>query len=209
MEVQSDRKSKLDHPNDIETPDWIADVMVKWADPIMNTKILEPTCGKGSLLRAVERFYVAMKLKSSFRVYGYEVNPERAAIAKKAVDHGVDVECANFLTLFPPANEFQRSFEVALINPPFSGAHEFISVVVEKWLKQNYGTRAICLVPQYYLTNSERRKKWLKKHTWRIGVLPKHAFREMGCDTLHTFLIELRPFEPIKPVEFEFITKPE
>jgi SAM-dependent methyltransferase len=96
------------------TPDAIADKIVQKAFPRGGMRILEPSCGDGAILKAVQRFAKKERVQG-LRVAGYEVDATRAACARQV---GFSVTRANFLDV-PP----EPIFDMVLMNPPFYGKH--------------------------------------------------------------------------------------
>lgn len=96
------------------TPDTIADRLVEKAWPREGMKILEPSCGDGSILAAIRRHATDNRI-SGIMAAGYEIHPDRAEQAKA---EGFGVLRRNFLEV-PP----QPEFDMVLMNPPFYGQH--------------------------------------------------------------------------------------
>jgi hypothetical protein len=96
------------------TPQAVADEIVDRAYPSEGARILEPSCGDGSILEAVRRFAVRKGLHD-LRCVGVEVDAARAAASRTK---GFSVHTANFLQITP-----KPDFDIVIMNPPFYGKH--------------------------------------------------------------------------------------
>tara|TARA_R110000851_G_scaffold308778_1_gene467877 strand:- start:16335 stop:17738 length:1404 start_codon:yes stop_codon:yes gene_type:complete len=96
------------------TPDAVAAEMIERAALREGQKILEPSCGDGSLMDAARKYAMRHNLRELGMV-GVEVDAGRAQAAR---DKGFSVHTANFLELAP-----KPDFDVIFMNPPFYGKH--------------------------------------------------------------------------------------
>lgn len=90
------------------TPDSVADKLVSQISFAKNSKILEPSCGDGSILDALVR-------GGWINAIGIECHPIRANAARAK---GHSVVTGNFLEQ-PP----EQKFDAVVMNPPFYGKH--------------------------------------------------------------------------------------
>lgn len=116
------------------TPDDVADRLIAEAGIYgENIRILEPSCGDGSILDAIKR-----KHRSKVKTFGYEVHAGRAETCRR---NGHSVVCANFLQVTP-----EPIYDYVLMNPPFYGKHYAKHVRhAMKFLKK--GGRILSILP--------------------------------------------------------------
>jgi len=93
------------------TPSDIAQFIVNWAVRNPSDKILEPSCGDGSFLAALQK-----KSPNKDSVIAVELDDNEA---KKATIYGYNVINGDFFTYYRDAVEGQQSFDVIVGNPPF------------------------------------------------------------------------------------------
>lgn len=151
------------------TPDKIADRLVEKAFPRTGMRILEPSCGDGSIIKAVQRFVTKNSL-CDISIQSYEVDANRAHRAKET---GTSVICKNFLEV-PPS----PSFDLVLMNPPFYGKHYQAHVEhARKFLKPNGVLYAILPVTAATDHGFVTIQKW-GRDVWED--LPVGSFSESG-----------------------------
>lgn len=152
------------------TPDSVADTLVRALDPKAGALILEPSCGDGALLDALQRF--ARKERRDLRATGIEYDKDRAAVARAK---GYAVQVANFLQVQPDPR-----FDYVLMNPPFFGKHYQKHVEhARKFLKP--GGRLVAILPVTAVTDHGyiEADRWLRD---RWSDLPVGSFSESGTN---------------------------
>ena len=128
--------------------------------------VLEPSCGTGNLLNPIPKDFEG-------RIVAIEIIERYLNIARKRYKN-VEFILGDFLS-----QEINDKFDLILMNPPFSerdprsGCTLFIERAFE--LLSNRG-RIVSVVSDYYLVNSEKRKRWLFDKIERIYWLPKMSF---------------------------------
>ena len=98
------------------TPAGIADFIVRWAIRTPNDSVLEPSCGDGSFLAAVQKRNHAFGCDDRCRVIGIELD---SAEAVKASKYGYVVFNEDFFTHYRDSIEGTRKYDVIVGNPPF------------------------------------------------------------------------------------------
>lgn len=98
------------------TPADISDFIVKWALRNLDDSILEPSCGDGSFLAAIQKMEQTSEGDGFSHVLGVELDPVEAA---KATEYGYPVVNGDFFTFFRDSIEGKRTFEAIVGNPPF------------------------------------------------------------------------------------------
>ena len=98
------------------TPAGIADFIIEWAIRTPNDSVLEPSCGDGSFLAAVQKRNHALGCDERCRVIGIELD---SAEAVKASKHGYVVLNEDFFTHYRDSIESTRTYDVIIGNPPF------------------------------------------------------------------------------------------
>jgi adenine-specific DNA methylase len=94
----------------------IAGFLTRWVGVVRPERVLEPSCGDGAFLEALQKGASA-RLKS---VFACEINPEEAAKAKaRAGGARVDVHVGDFLRWFLFHSGEAEPFDGAVGNPPF------------------------------------------------------------------------------------------
>jgi adenine-specific DNA-methyltransferase len=97
----------------------IAAFLARWVATLRPERVLEPSCGDGAVLAALQSTSSPRLLK----VFACELNPEEAAKAQKRVPstskRKVEIHCGDFLDWFLSNADTVRPFDCALGNPPF------------------------------------------------------------------------------------------
>ncbi len=98
------------------TPSDIADFLVRWAmrDPLES--ILEPSCGDGSFLSAIQKREKSLWKTQTNTVTGIELDAEEA---KKSAAYGYEIVVGDFFTYYRNEIEERCFYDVVLGNPPF------------------------------------------------------------------------------------------
>lgn len=102
-------------------------------DYFKGKRILEPSCGEGSLLLALRNAGADPRL-----VYGVEVDSSRAAKCRRL---GFRVYTGNFLE-----TAFTNKFDFVLMNPPFYGKH-YAKHVLHAWSLLAPGGTLVAILP--------------------------------------------------------------
>lgn len=133
------------------TPGWCVDALLN-AVPLPGGVWLEPACGDGAIIRAVSEF------------------PHRDdVITWRALD--IDgrgfgrVPCSAMVGDFLQYEPFER-FDVAITNPPYTLAMDFVQKALE------HASVVVMLLRLPWLA-SQKRSAWLKEHCPDVYVLPK------------------------------------
>jgi 16S rRNA G1207 methylase RsmC len=112
--------------------------MVSLAAPAKGSRVLEPSAGTGSLLRALERW---TPLADYEGVTAIEINPSLVAGINKHFPP-VATTCGDFLR-FDPRD--LGSFDVIVMNPPFANAQDIAHIQHARKFLAPYGRLvAIC-----------------------------------------------------------------
>lgn len=114
------------HAGEFYTPRDVVRLLVRLVEPHTEETIYDPTCGSGGmLLEAIQEVRDKGEDHRSMRLYGQEVRPDTATIARiNMFLHGVDdfeIKKGDTLRdpLFRTGDQLQQ-FDVVLANPPFS-----------------------------------------------------------------------------------------
>lgn len=98
------------------TPADIADFITRWAVRNPDDSILEPSCGDGSFLAAVQKRNQALECSGRGCVIGIELD---SAEATKAEKYGYPIVNGDFFTFYRDSIEGARTFDAIVGNPPF------------------------------------------------------------------------------------------
>ena len=98
------------------TPADIADFITRWAVRNPDDSILEPSCGDGSFLAAVQKRNQALECSGRGCVIGIELDSAEAAKAEK---YGYPIVNGDFFTFYRDSIEGARTFDAIVGNPPF------------------------------------------------------------------------------------------
>lgn len=96
-------------------------------------QVLDPFCGRGSLLIELRRLTAGFSLTGDVDLYGVEVQPWHGSHAAMADENGFHIFVGDFFR--PPAQDWLREhgpFDAVVMNPPFSLSDQFL----EWWAEQ-------------------------------------------------------------------------
>lgn len=162
------------------TPDAVADIAVgKFSSLDTGCRVLEPSAGRGSLVKAVRRRCPDLIVDC------YELMPENVEHLEK-VD-GVRIIGKDFC-------ECHDKYDRIIANPPFSNNQD-IDHVYMMYERLNVGGELSCIVSQHWKIGKDRKcthfREWLKKNDAEVIDLEKGEFKESGTN-VGTALIFLR-----------------
>lgn len=139
--------------------------------------VVEPTCGDGRMLAAVPAHIPA---------FGYEIDPELAAQARKRT--GRPVAVGDFLdAVLPPR------VTIAFGNPPFQS--RFVDRMLERLLGvMPDGGRAGFIVHASFMQTTSRVLRWNREWSITADLLPRNLWSRISHPTLFvTFLKDPTP----------------
>jgi hypothetical protein len=159
------------------TPEWAAEALVSQFFPELTARdlVLEPSCGRGSFLKAIPDGVPAV---------GVEIDPELAAEARS--NSGRQVVVGDFRTVDVPAPTH------LIGNPPFDmttfdgflrRAHEILPA----------GGRCGFLLPAYAVQTPSRVLRW--KESWSIdqALVPRTLFQRLSLPLVFLMFAKERP----------------
>lgn len=153
------------------TPPDISDWLIELADINASHKILEPSAGDGSLIKAVDR-----KLAVRKRISCFELMPENRNILSKL--GGVEILGDDFLKHKPTA-----SFDRILANPPFN-KNQDISHIRHMYECLKKGGRIVSIASKHWEISSGKKetefKEWLESMDYISHDIEKGRFKESG-----------------------------
>jgi len=137
-----------------ETPPFVCNRLLE-AVPLPPGRWLEPCAGSGNIIRAVN----ARDLNVEWS--GCEIRPETQDVLAPLCPGGLHI--FDFLAL--PEDDFGGKFDVALTNPPYSLAQEFI----EKCMRMS---RQTVMLLRLNFLESETRCEFMRRYPPDVFVLP-------------------------------------
>lgn len=108
------------------TPAPISDFLVRWAVRSPNDRVLEPSCGDGSFLRAIAQQMTALGASPDQlrrQVTGVELDRKEA---KKARQSGAKVVNQDFFTYYASHIDDKVTYDAIVGNPPFIRYQNFV-----------------------------------------------------------------------------------
>ncbi|MBQ8959497.1 MAG: methyltransferase [Bacteroidales bacterium] len=159
------------------TPDAVADLAVaKFSSLTVVTSVLEPSAGRGALVRAIRRRCPKAVVDC------FELMPENVEFLRK--EPGANVVGSDFA-------ECVRSYDRIIANPPFSNNQD-IDHVYRMWDHLNAGGEMSVIVSQHWKFASERKceefRKWLGDVGAETEDVDGGAFKESGTTVATTLL---------------------
>ena len=170
------------------TPESLADFIVRWVKNIKPKKILEPSCGDGVFLKAIDRHINNADI-SAIEFLKKEANKARD-FEKKGKKNNFKVKCADFLSWSISKLEKKESiFDAVVGNPPFI-RYQYLpkefqnkSEQIFKLKKCNFTKHTNAWVP--FLISSIS----LLRNGGRFGmVIPAEIMHVMHAQSLRKFL---------------------
>jgi predicted RNA methylase len=182
-----------------ETPSSLAGHMVSLAGIKPGDRVLEPSAGKGSIIRAIQDGCHGLSV-----VFACELNPQMAtdlttlAQASRIAGKGnVIVRCEDFL-------EHDEQYDRIVMNPPFHGGAD-VDHVRHAYDLLLPGGRLVAITSPSFKHNSQKKfaafREWLKKMQDRGYAsepegIPSGTFTESGTDIETVLLVIQKPWTP-------------
>ena len=160
------------------TPTELAARVIEQADIQETDRVLEPSCGTGQLLRAVD--------ERNAEVIGVEINHSLS----KHLANRHDIRTGDFLEFTP---EQLGTFDKIVMNPPFAGQADIDHVVhALKFLKPNGKLVAIMSAGVNFRQDRKAKtfRDLVEKHGGTIEELPAESFKVSGTN-VSTVLVEI------------------
>lgn len=141
------------------TPDWAAEALVERYFPDLTGGVVEPSCGRGSFLRALPAHVPAV---------GVEIDPELAAIAKRTTGRPVIVGDFRMVDLpFVPT--------AVIGNPPFK--HRTVMEFLDRaWNLMEDEGRVGFLLPAFVFQTASTVDHLAERWSMRQDMLPRNLF---------------------------------
>jgi predicted RNA methylase len=158
--------------NNIFTPLWVAKKMYQIGVDLLGRppkSILEPCCGEGHILAGISEDY-----KGEITAVDIDENFLSKVRSKYSGQYNTWIWKYNFLAV-----RTDVKYDLILMNPPFSerDINSGTTAFMEKAYEQlTINGVLISVVPDYYIVNSEHRKRWLNDKLLRVIWLPKMTF---------------------------------
>lgn len=152
-----------------ETPDHLADWLVELAEIKPTDIVLEPSAGRGAIVKAIQRQLPAID------VFGYE---------SMEINQSFLIKLDHFKLLgFDFLSECDTSFDVIIANPPFS-KNQDIDHVMHMFRHLKSGGRLISIISPHFLHASGKKetafKTWLEEVKADIYKVDAGTFKESG-----------------------------
>jgi len=166
----------------------IADFLTRWVGVVRPQRVLEPSCGDGAFLEAIQK-RASARLKT---VFACEINPEEAAKAKTRTGAArLEVHVGDFLRWFLFHAREVEAFDGALGNPPF---------IRYQYLPEEQQVLAEKVFGRFGLPFTKHTNAWvpfviaalaLLRPGGRLGmVVPSEVFHIPHAQSLRRFLAE-------------------
>ncbi len=152
-----------------ETPELIADRVIELACINEDHKVLEPSAGRGALIKALNRIY-PNKTIDCFELM--DLNRKFLIKINNAKILGED---------FIEANKLK--YDRVIANPPFN-KYQYIDHVYKMYESLNINGKLVVIVPTSFLTNSTKKEKefkiFVENNASAIINVEKGAFKSSG-----------------------------
>jgi phospholipid N-methyltransferase len=157
-----------------ETPDIICRQMAEAVEIKPNSKILEPSAGRGAIINAIHAVCPDVKVDVC------ELMPQNIEVLKQM--ENVTIVGEDYLQYSP-----STKYDIILANPPFTKNQDI------KHLQKMYNDLAIggvmvCITSRHWqiANNKEEKsfKQWLQNKSHKIVEIPRKTFEKTPIDTL-------------------------
>jgi type I restriction-modification system DNA methylase subunit len=167
------------------TPDALADRVAALAELEPGMRVLEPSCGEGSLVRAVLRR--EPKIGS---IHGIDIDTSAWSKVCALTQAG---SCGDFLQITPAEIGL---FDAIVMNPPFTKGQDMAHVLHAWSFLKPGGTLVAITAPswKYRVQKSAVAfREFVEKHSEHVEDVPEGAFKESGTGTATVLVVLKRP----------------
>ena len=180
-----------------ETPERLAGRMASLAEISPGDRVLEPSAGKGSIIRAIQQECPHLAV-----VFACELNPEMAKLLKardaeqalSLPDRQVVVEECDFL-------QHKEKYDRIVMNPPFTQGND-VEHVRHAYDLLLPGGRLVAITSKAWQSHDDKKSRAFRD--WHCGLvedglasfpeeLPEGTFKESGTGIATLLLILLKP----------------
>lgn len=162
-----------------ETPDDIADRMVALADIRPGMVVLEPSAGKGSIVKAIQR---GAQPKAIFAV---ELDPRH-------IDTLRDLNCVVIVGDFLTSEMGREGFDRVVMNPPFTDGQD-ADHIMHAFGLLNPGGRLVAIVGEGTCARTDKKsvafQAFVQEHIVGEEKLDAGAFRDSGTMTASRIIV--------------------
>lgn len=168
-----------------ETPDELADKMVKLAESQPSDLVLEPSAGRGAIVNAIKR-----KLPGKI-VDCFEISDINRMVLEKIP--GLVVRGWDFLQAKP---EQLPEYDKIIANPPFS-KNQDITHIYKMWDCLGDGGTLVAIISTHWEKSKNKKetafRQWLTEQKAKIIPLERGVFSESGTKIASNILIIKKP----------------
>lgn len=167
------------------TPDEVANEIVSHVELSDNMKILEPSAGQGSLIKAVQRINDKVK----FDVY--EAMPENRKYLEAL--QNVTIIGEDFLQ-----SDLSVKYDVIVANPPFS-KNQDVTHVLRMYEHLKCGGRLVAIMSPHWQHAQDKKSKQFREFLQSVGgqtyEIAEGAFKESGTNIRTYYVVIDKPEE--------------
>lgn len=153
------------------TPDSIADYLVQLAELKNNDVILEPSCGQGAIIKAINKVCDSLP-------YCYELMDVNRLMLNKS-----NLKFNLIGSDFFEGNSDEEAYTKIIANPPFS-KNQDLTHVLEMYNRLAVNGRLVSIVSTSWVQGSQKKqiefREFLESVNAEILDIPKGAFKESG-----------------------------
>lgn len=161
------------------TPDDLADYLVELAEIENTHDILEPSAGRGAIVKAIHR-----ELYDSYTVWAFELMPLNQTFLDKII--GCRVLGYDFL------KECDTSFDRIIANPPFN-KNQDIDHILKMYSQLKSGGKLVSIASKHWEQSNNKKetafKEWLKSVDAIVKQIPAGKFKESGTSIATCIII--------------------
>lgn len=167
------------------TPDEVANEIVSQIDLKDDMKILEPSAGRGSLIKAVQRINDKVKFDA------YEAMPENRKYLEAM--QNVNIVGEDFLQ-----SDLTVKYDVIVANPPFC-KNQDVTHVLRMWEHLKSGGRLVAIMSPHWQHAQDKKSKQFREFLQSVGgqtyEIAEGAFKESGTNIRTYYVVIDKPEE--------------